>query len=75
MGSVHRLLLDTEGRYLGLLGSLDRRKAVPELLAAFREAQLAPTDRLLLAGGLDPAYAALIAEHYNDLLRVYPDKL
>ena len=52
-----------------MLGSLDSRKAIPELLAAFKAAALAPKDRLLLAGRLAPAYAALIAANYRDLVR------
>ena len=61
--------LEGAGRYLGLLGSLDRRKAVPQLLAAFRSARLAADDRLLLAGRLDPEYARLIESSYADLVR------
>ncbi|MBA3588008.1 hypothetical protein [Methylibium sp.] len=64
-----RLLgIDPGGRYVGLLGSLDRRKAIPELLAAFRDARLAATDRLLLGGRLAPEFAALIRDRYADLL-------
>jgi glycosyltransferase involved in cell wall biosynthesis len=58
-----------EGRYVGFLGLLDPRKAVPELLAAFRAAKLGESDRLLLAGQMDPAFRALIADDYNDLLK------
>lgn len=61
--------LDPAGRYLGLLGSLDRRKAIPQLLAAFRAAGLPREDRLLLAGRLDPIFAALIEDEYADLVR------
>jgi glycosyltransferase involved in cell wall biosynthesis len=60
--------LEATGRYVGLLGSLDRRKAIPELLAAFRMARLGSTDRLLLAGRLHPAYAELIRDEYVDLV-------
>ena len=67
---ARRLLgVPEDGRYLGILGSLDARKAVPELLAAFRAAKLGATDRLLLAGRLDPAFRSLIAEEYADLLK------
>lgn len=66
---ARRLLgIREDGRYLGLLGSLDVRKAVPELLAAFRAAHLGRHDRLLLAGRLAPAFRILIDEHYADLL-------
>ena len=68
--AARRLLgLDPGGRCLGLFGVLDRRKAVPELLAAFRRADLPATDRLVLGGRLDPAYAALVASQYADLVR------
>ena len=67
---ARRLLgIPEEGRYVGLLGSLDVRKAVPELLAAFRAARLGATDRLLLAGRLDPDFRALIDRDYADLVR------
>ena len=63
------LNVPSEGRYVGFLGLLDPRKAVPELLAAFRAAKLGESDRLLLAGRMDPAFRALIADDYNDLLK------
>lgn len=67
---ARRLLgVPQDGRYLGLLGSLDKRKAVPELLGAFRVAALGHTDRLLLAGRLTPQFRELIAAEYGDLLR------
>ena len=64
-----RLGLDPDGRYLGLLGGVDRRKAIPQLLAAFRAANLGRTVRLLLAGRLEASFAALIAAQYQDLVR------
>lgn len=63
-----RLLgLDPDAFYIGLLGALDTRKAVPELLAAFRAAALGPDHRLLLAGRLAPRFRALIDGSYRDL--------
>lgn len=68
--AARRLLgLRPDGRYLGLLGSLDHRKAIPQLLAAFRAAALAPDDRLVLAGALHAPYAALIGAQYGDLVK------
>lgn len=68
--AARRLLgLDPGGRYLGLFGVLDARKAVPELLAAFRRADLPATDRLVLGGRLDSTYAALVDTDYADLVR------
>lgn len=66
---ARRLLgIPEDGRYLGLLGSLDNRKAIPELLAAFRTARLGGSDRLLLAGRMAPAFRALLVEAGRDLL-------
>ena len=68
--AARRLLgLDPNGRYVGLFGALDRRKAVPELLAAFRASALGSSVRLVLGGRLDPEYAKLLDEQYGDLVR------
>jgi glycosyltransferase involved in cell wall biosynthesis len=64
-----RLNIPVDGRYVGYVGTMDDRKAIPELLAAFRSATLAPTDRLLLAGYIYPAYRELIQSRYADLLK------
>jgi glycosyltransferase involved in cell wall biosynthesis len=61
--------LDAGGRYLGMIGGLDARKAVSATLAAFRVAGLASTDRFLLAGKLPPEYSKLIRDEYQDLIR------
>lgn len=67
--AARRLLgIPEDGRYLGFLGGLDQRKAVPELLAAFRTASLGAKDRLLLGGLLDESYRRLIHDHYRDLI-------
>jgi glycosyltransferase involved in cell wall biosynthesis len=67
--AARRLLgIPEEGRYLGLLGGLDKRKAVPELLAAFRSADLGSTDRLLLGGRLDDEFRQLIDNEYGELV-------
>lgn len=63
-----RLQLPEVGTVIGFVGTMDRRKAIPELLAAFRAAAPRQDERLLLAGGLDPAYRALVEEEYEDLL-------
>jgi glycosyltransferase involved in cell wall biosynthesis len=64
-----QLGIPEEGRIVGFVGMMDHRKAIPELLRAFRAAQIGGSDRLLLAGTLDPAYAALIESSYRDLIR------
>ncbi len=61
--------LDPGGRYLGMIGDLDARKAVPATLAAFRASTLATDDRLLLAGRLADGYAQLLRDDYQDLVR------
>jgi glycosyltransferase involved in cell wall biosynthesis len=68
--AARRLLgIPEQGRYLGLLGGLDQRKALPELLAAFRAAALGAQDRLLLGGRLDDGFRRLIDSDYQDLVR------
>lgn len=68
--AARRLLgIPEDGRYLGLLGSLDARKAVPEMLAAFRAAQLGARDRLLLAGRLAPGFRPLLEGPYRDWVK------
>lgn len=60
--------LDPAARYIGTIGAMDARKAVPATLAAFRAAALGPHDHLLLAGKLIPEYAALLRDGYQDLV-------
>ncbi|GAC1541912.1 MAG: hypothetical protein NVS2B17_19850 [Candidatus Velthaea sp.] len=62
------LQIPLEGRYVGIVGEMDKRKAVPNVLAAFRRANLSDTDFLLLAGRLKPTYRELIQSRYSDLL-------
>lgn len=63
-----KLGLPVDGRYVGHVGQSDDRKAVPELLAAFRAAGLEQTDRLLIAGKQHPPYRELIGREYADLI-------
>jgi glycosyltransferase involved in cell wall biosynthesis len=66
---ARRLLgIPEDGRYIGLLGGLDTRKAVIPLVKAFRRAQLSSTDRLLLGGRLDPSYRAWLQASQQDLI-------
>jgi glycosyltransferase involved in cell wall biosynthesis len=62
------LMIPEEGRYIGFIGSIDSRVAIPELVAAFRAVTSNPTDRLLLAGRILPQYKKLIEEEFKDLL-------
>jgi glycosyltransferase involved in cell wall biosynthesis len=63
-----KLGIPVEGRYIGHVGQSDRRKAIPELLAAFRSANLPPSDRLLIMGNLHPPFKTLIEHSYTDLI-------
>ena len=58
-----------DGRYLAFVGRTDGRKAIPELLAAFRAADLAADDRLLIAGLLYEPHRAIVRSDFADLLR------
>jgi glycosyltransferase involved in cell wall biosynthesis len=64
-----RLQIPVDGTYIGQVGKSDPRKAIPELLAAFRAARLSSDQRLLLAGSLHPPYKTLIEREYADLVR------
>jgi len=65
-----RLLgLPEDGRYIGLVAEIDRRKAVDRLLAAFKAGTSRPDDRLLLAGRLATPFAELIERDYADLVK------
>ena len=63
-----RLSIPTSGRYLGQIGKSDSRKAIPELLAAFRAANLPNDHRLLLAGDVYSPYRTHIQAHFQDLV-------
>jgi glycosyltransferase involved in cell wall biosynthesis len=60
--------LAEDGRYVSVVGSLDHRKAVLELCAAFRGAGLRASDRLLLAGNIDPRYRERVRADHGDLV-------
>jgi glycosyltransferase involved in cell wall biosynthesis len=63
-----RLGLEQGGRLMGIAGLIDYRKAVPEVLAAFRQACGKTSDRLLLAGPLDERHRQTIVGAYRDLV-------
>jgi glycosyltransferase involved in cell wall biosynthesis len=60
--------LPQDGRLIGIAGAIDYRKAVPELLAAFRRATGRSSDRLLLAGPIAREYRRLLDSDYKDLI-------
>jgi glycosyltransferase involved in cell wall biosynthesis len=63
------LNLPLEGCIIGMVGQSDGRKALPELLAAFREARLGPNHRLLIAGTLYDPYRKHLQQKYADEIR------
>jgi glycosyltransferase involved in cell wall biosynthesis len=67
--SRRRLGIPEDGRYIGLAGSLDSRKAIPELLSAFRAVSSAPDERVLLAGWMNDTHRRTISESFSDLVR------
>lgn len=65
-----RLLgLPEDGRYIGLVAVIDRRKAIDRLLEAFKAGTSRPDDRLLLAGPLCTEFATLIERDYADMVK------
>ena len=64
-----RLAIPEDGRYVGCIGALDRRKGVDLLIRAFARASLEPSDRLLLVGPHEPHVSAMLCEEYAPLVR------
>jgi len=64
-----RLNLPIDGTYLGFVGMMDNRKAIPEVLAAFVHSKAYESSRLLLAGSLMPEYVTLLENQYSHLLK------
>jgi len=63
-----KLGIPHDGIYLGFVGMMDKRKALPELLSAFNHDQLFSKSRLLLAGEMDKAYIDLMRNKYQHLI-------
>jgi glycosyltransferase involved in cell wall biosynthesis len=62
-----RLGIPENGRYIGCTGLLDTRKGIDHLIRGFAAANLAGTDRLLLAGVVDKEVAGLVGGKINEL--------
>lgn len=60
--------IPTDGLYLGFVGMMDGRKAIPELLAAFAHANADVSCRLLLMGRMEPAFSELLNTKYAHLV-------
>jgi glycosyltransferase involved in cell wall biosynthesis len=67
--SRRALGIPEDGRYIGLVAEIDRRKAIHQLLAAFKAGTNQPSDRLLLAGRLSTQFADLIDSDYADMVK------
>ena len=63
------LAIPEDGRLVSLSGAISARKGADLLLQAFAAANLAPTDRLLLAGRTDPPTRALLDGPLSGLVR------
>ena len=59
-----------DGRYITMMGLIEERKGVHQLLAAFRTAlpNLQPNDRVLLAGKASEDVRLALSENYADLV-------
>ena len=57
------------GTIVGMVGQMDKLKAVPDLLRAFRSLELPDDNYLLLAGRLARKYRRLIDREFGDLVR------
>ena len=66
--SRRKLGIPVDGRYIGLAGLLDSRKAIGEFLAAFRAASQTASERLLLAGRINESHVRTIRESNQDLV-------
>jgi glycosyltransferase involved in cell wall biosynthesis len=64
-----RLGIGEDGRYIGCVGIMDRRKGIDRLIHAFLAARLGRTDRLLLAGRQESAIRGLLADEAADAVR------
>lgn len=63
-----RLGIPSEGVYVGFVGMMDERKAIPQVLAVFSEKKMYEKCRLLLAGQLAKQYEELIHKRYQHLI-------
>jgi len=64
-----KLGIPEDGRYIGCVGLIDRRKGCDLLVRAFAAAKIGASDRLLLVGGHDPEIRQLIAGECGELVR------
>ena len=63
------LAIPTDGRYVAMIGAMEPRKGIEELLGAFERASLAADDRVLLVGKMTPPIRELLRTQYDQLLR------
>jgi glycosyltransferase involved in cell wall biosynthesis len=65
----HRLGIPAGGRYVAMVGTLEPRKGIEELLAAFARSPLPADDRVLLVGRATPPIRELLQTRYDQLIR------
>jgi glycosyltransferase involved in cell wall biosynthesis len=63
------LAIPLEGRYVAMIGALESRKGIEELLAAVERARLAADDRILLVGKMTSPIHELLRTRYDQLLQ------
>ncbi|MCA9190949.1 MAG: glycosyltransferase [Planctomycetales bacterium] len=70
-GACQKLGIPADGKYISLLGVLEERKGIYQLLTAFERAlpELAARDRLLLAGRPCPQVALRLGTSWSHLLQ------
>jgi glycosyltransferase involved in cell wall biosynthesis len=64
-----RLSIPSDGRYVALIGGLEPRKGIEELLAALERARLSADDRVLLVGRTTLPIRELLQTRYDWLFR------
>jgi hypothetical protein len=62
----NRLGIPVDGNYIGFVGMMDHRKAIPELLFGYVNSGAYKTTRLLLAGRLNEDFTKLIESEYQN---------
>jgi glycosyltransferase involved in cell wall biosynthesis len=64
-----RLAIPEGGRYVAMVGALEPRKGIEELLAAFERSTLPADDRVLLVGRATAPIRELLQTRYDQLIR------
>lgn len=68
LAARRRLGIPEDGRFIGCVGVIDRRKGCDLLINAFARAKVGPGDRLLLVGGHEGEIRAMLAGPHGGLV-------